>query len=136
MTRTPTGTVSSAAVRVRPMTASLLATYCVRFGKPLSPNIDVTLTIAGSGAQREQLVRQAAGAGLAGCVRFVGRLDRDEIADLNRQSDIVVNPHLHGENAARMIPGARFDKLAGIGHRVHHARLDAVLDAARAMLRG
>jgi glycosyltransferase involved in cell wall biosynthesis len=55
---------------------------------------DATLTIAGSGPQREQLVRQAAEAGLAASVRFVGRLDRDEIAALNRKSGIVVNPSL------------------------------------------
>jgi len=53
-----------------------------------------TLTIAGSGAQHQQLMRQAADAGLAECVRFVGRLDRNEVAALNRECDIVVNPSL------------------------------------------
>ena len=46
-------------------------------------------------------------------------------------ADIVVNPHLHGRLAARMIPGARLDMLAGIGHMLHHARIDAVVAAAR-----
>ncbi|GJE40899.1 alpha/beta fold hydrolase [Methylobacterium soli] len=49
-------------------------------------------------------------------------------------ADLVVNPHLHAANAARLIPGARDDRLPGIGHMVHHARIDAVVEAARAML--
>ena len=48
-------------------------------------------------------------------------------------ADIVVSPHLHAANAARLIPGARDDRLPGIGHMVHHARIDAVIEAARAM---
>ena len=45
----------------------------------------------------------------------------------------MVNPHLHAANAARLIPGARDDRLPGIGHMLHHARIDAVVEAARAM---
>jgi glycosyltransferase involved in cell wall biosynthesis len=87
-----------------------------------------TLTIAGSGAQREQLARQAADAGLTGCVRFVGRLDRDEIADLNRQSDIVVNPSLVDnmpnsilEALATGTPVVSTD-VGGVRHLVTHER--------------
>lgn len=87
-----------------------------------------TLTIAGSGAQHAQLMRQAADAGLAECVRFVGRLDRNEVAALNRESDIVVNPSL-----ADNMPNSILEALAtgtpvvstdvgGVRHLVAHER--------------
>ena len=47
--------------------------------------------------------------------------------------DIVVSPHRHGALAARMIPGAGFALLPGIGHMLHHVRPDAVIEAARAV---
>ena len=49
-------------------------------------------------------------------------------------ADIVVNPMMHGALAARMIPGTRFERLAGVGHMLHHIRGDAVVAAARALL--
>lgn len=59
---------------------------------------------------------------------------RAPVQILAGDADLVVNTALHGANAARLIPGARFDRLPGIGHMVHHARPQAVVDAARAML--
>ncbi|MCJ2009917.1 alpha/beta fold hydrolase [Methylobacterium sp. J-092] len=49
-------------------------------------------------------------------------------------ADIVVNPMIHGALAARLIPGARYERLPGIGHMLHHFRADAVTEAARAVL--
>ncbi len=48
-------------------------------------------------------------------------------------ADLVVNPRLHGRTAARLIPGARFENLEGVGHMVHHVRVEAVVEAARAL---
>lgn len=48
-------------------------------------------------------------------------------------ADIVVNPMMHGALAARAIPGARFERLPGIGHMLHHIRPDAVVEAVRAV---
>ena len=49
-------------------------------------------------------------------------------------ADNVVDPMMHGALAARMIPGPSFERLAGIGHMLHHLRSDAVAEAARAFL--
>ncbi|GLS49005.1 alpha/beta fold hydrolase [Methylobacterium gnaphalii] len=46
-------------------------------------------------------------------------------------SDIVTNPYLHGRLAASLIPGARLRWLRGLGHMLHHADVDAVVDMAR-----
>ena len=52
------------------------------------------LTIAGSGPEAGRLERLAADIGVAGCVRFTGRLDRDAMARLYREADIALNPSL------------------------------------------
>ncbi|WP_457105846.1 alpha/beta fold hydrolase [Methylobacterium sp. P5_C11] len=51
---------------------------------------------------------------------------------LGGSADLVVNTTLHGQRAASMIPGARFERLAGVGHMLHHVRPDAVVRAALA----
>jgi glycosyltransferase involved in cell wall biosynthesis len=55
---------------------------------------DATLTIAGSGPQASQLAQLVADLGLNACVRFTGRLDRDEMANAYREADISINPSL------------------------------------------
>ena len=89
---------------------------------------DATLTVAGSGATRDALVRQAADAGLAASVRFAGRLDREAVAALTRESDIVVNPSLVDnmpnsllEALASGTPVVSTD-VGGIRHLVTHER--------------
>ena len=52
---------------------------------------------------------------------------------LGGDADIVVNTLAHGCLAAQMIPGARFELLPGIGHMLHHFRVDAVEAAVRAV---
>ncbi|MBC7680965.1 MAG: glycosyltransferase family 4 protein [Ferruginibacter sp.] len=52
------------------------------------------LTIAGSGPQEAALRQLVSDLGLQACVRFTGRLDRDAIAALYREADIMLNPSL------------------------------------------
>jgi len=52
------------------------------------------LTIAGSGPEASRLQALSDQLGLQGSVRFAGRLDRDEMADLYRASDVMLNPSL------------------------------------------
>lgn len=49
-------------------------------------------------------------------------------------ADLVVNTLAQGALAAQVIPGARFERLPGIGHMLHHFRIDAVVEAARALV--
>jgi L-malate glycosyltransferase len=55
---------------------------------------DATLTIAGSGPLASSLYRLADSIGLAGAVKFTGRLDRDAMAQAYREADIAINPSL------------------------------------------
>lgn len=50
------------------------------------------LTVAGSGPELGSLQRLAQELGVAGAVRFTGRLDNDEIAALYRDADLLLNP--------------------------------------------
>jgi len=50
------------------------------------------LTIAGSGPEAEPLRRLTEELGIANAVRFAGRLDPAEMADLYRSADVVLNP--------------------------------------------
>ncbi len=53
-----------------------------------------SMTVAGSGPEAAMLQRLAQELGIAGAVRFAGRLDRDEMAQLYRTADVVLNPSL------------------------------------------
>ena len=53
---------------------------------------DARLTIAGSGPEQPALEALAAELGLHGAVRLVGRLDRDAVAALYREADVMLNP--------------------------------------------
>lgn len=55
---------------------------------------DARLTIAGSGPEAQRLRDLAAQLGLAGRVSFAGRLDREQMAELYRQADVMINPSL------------------------------------------
>ena len=53
---------------------------------------DATLTVAGSGPRLLALQALARDLGIAGTVRFTGRLDNERIADLYREADVLLNP--------------------------------------------
>jgi glycosyltransferase involved in cell wall biosynthesis len=53
---------------------------------------DVRMTVAGSGPERERLERLASELGVADAVEFCGRVERDAMAALYRDADVVVNP--------------------------------------------
>lgn len=53
-----------------------------------------TLTIAGSGPLRAELEALARDLGVAGAVRFTGRVDNSAMAQLYRDADIMLNPSL------------------------------------------
>jgi glycosyltransferase involved in cell wall biosynthesis len=54
--------------------------------------VGATMTIAGSGSERDPLARMADELGLEGAVRFAGRLSRDEMAELLARADLMLNP--------------------------------------------
>ena len=54
----------------------------------------VRMTVAGSGPEREQLERLASELGVADAVEFCGRVERDVMASLYRDADVVINPSL------------------------------------------
>jgi glycosyltransferase involved in cell wall biosynthesis len=54
----------------------------------------VRMTVAGSGPERERLERLASELGVADAVEFCGRVERDAMASLYRDADVVVNPSL------------------------------------------
>ncbi len=53
---------------------------------------DASLTIAGSGPEREALQALVGELGLTAAVSFSGRLERDAVAALYREADLVLNP--------------------------------------------
>ena len=55
---------------------------------------DAMLTIAGSGPSRDELERLAAQLGVAGRMRFTGRLDNKELPDLYRSASVAINSSL------------------------------------------
>jgi glycosyltransferase involved in cell wall biosynthesis len=59
------------------------------------PQLRLRLRIAGGGELAGQLRAQARALGLGGTVSFLGELDRNALADLFRQSDLLVHPSLH-----------------------------------------
>jgi glycosyltransferase involved in cell wall biosynthesis len=52
------------------------------------------LSVAGSGPELRSLEALAASLGIADAVRFPGRLDRDQVAALYREADVMLNPSL------------------------------------------
>lgn len=62
------------------------------FARILAEFPDARLSVAGSGPQAGELARLAGDLGLSDHVCFTGRLDRDGMAALYREADVVLNP--------------------------------------------
>ncbi|MBX3643357.1 MAG: glycosyltransferase family 4 protein [Rubrivivax sp.] len=62
------------------------------FARVLAAQPRARLVIAGSGPQRSELVALAESLGIAERVHFAGRLERDEMAKLYRESTLSINP--------------------------------------------
>ncbi len=69
-----------------------LATAIRAFARIRTHFSTATLSIAGTGPELEALQRLATDEELSDAVRFTGRLDRDQMADLYRHADVVLNP--------------------------------------------
>jgi glycosyltransferase involved in cell wall biosynthesis len=73
--------------RIYDIATALRAFALIRAATP-----SVTLTVAGSGPEREALGKLCTELGIADSVVFCGRLDRDAMADLYRSASVVINP--------------------------------------------
>lgn len=71
-----------------------IATALRAFARVRARHVGAVITIAGSGPEEAALRRLAAELGIAGAVRFAGRLDRDAMADLYRTATVALNPSL------------------------------------------
>ncbi|WP_232297918.1 glycosyltransferase family 4 protein [Nitrosospira sp. NpAV] len=87
-----------------------------------------TLTIAGTGPERQALQKLAAGLGMADAVTFTGRVDNEGMADLYRSADIMVNPSLADnmpisvlEALASGVPVVSTD-VGGVPYLVEHGK--------------
>ncbi|WP_210401719.1 glycosyltransferase family 4 protein [Lacimicrobium sp. SS2-24] len=61
------------------------------FAQVLTHHADATLSIAGSGPEKESLERQCEKLGVRDKVRFLGRLDINDMAELYRSADVMLN---------------------------------------------
>lgn len=100
------------------------------------------LSIAGSGPLREDLEQLAVMLGLADRVRFTGRLDRDQMAALYRESDLSLNPsHVDNmpnsvlESLASGVPVVSTD-VGGVPFIVEHGRTALLVPANDAQAMG
>lgn len=53
---------------------------------------------------------------------------RTPVEVLVGEADVVVNPRLHGETLAALLPDARLTRAPGLGHMLHHFAPNAVVD--------
>jgi len=100
------------------------------------------LSIAGSGPLRENLEQLATMLGVADRVRFTGRLDRDQMAALYRESDLSLNPsHVDNmpnsvlESLASGVPVVSTD-VGGVPFIVEHGRTALLVPADDAQAMG
>ncbi|WP_313792199.1 glycosyltransferase family 4 protein [Denitromonas ohlonensis] len=100
-----------------------------------------TLSVAGTGPQLASLQAQSEALGIASAVRFTGRLDRDEMADLYRSADVMINasrvdnmPNSVLEALASGVAVVSTD-VGGVPHIVEHEKTALLVppDAPEAM---
>jgi glycosyltransferase involved in cell wall biosynthesis len=75
---------------LEPIYDNAAAIRCLALVRQKHPN--ARLTVAGTGPEEEHLRALAVQLGLERAVEFAGRLDRDEMARLYRQCDVMLNP--------------------------------------------
>lgn len=77
---------------LEPIYGIATAIHCIALARADIPGI--TLRIAGSGPQLDELEQLVASLGLQDCVVFLGRLERPDIVALYQQADVMLNPSL------------------------------------------
>lgn len=91
-----------------------------------------TLSVAGSGPQEAELKQLCAELSITDSVRFLGRLDADQMADLYRSADLMLNPSLVDNSPNSVIEALACgiavlsSNVGGIPDLVQHG-VDAVL---------
>jgi glycosyltransferase involved in cell wall biosynthesis len=77
---------------LEPIYGIATAIQCIARARAAIPGI--TLKIAGSGPQLDELQQLVVQLGLEDCVHFLGRLDRTGIVALYHEADVMLNPSL------------------------------------------
>jgi glycosyltransferase involved in cell wall biosynthesis len=102
------------------------ALHAVALLRELLP--DLRVSIAGSGPEREALERLSASLGLANVVRFTGRLETAEIANLYRDADLLLNPSRADNTPNSLLEAAACavpivtTNVGGVPYLVEHGR--------------
>ena len=79
---------------------------------------DVALTVVGEGQQSEELQRMAMSLGIAGCTRFVGKIDNRAIERVYTEIDVLVIPSIWFENQPVTMMEAMATRTAVIASRI------------------
>jgi len=87
-----------------------------------------TMTICGSGPERDSLMALAQGLGVGAAVVFTGRVENEQMAELYRSADVMVNPSLADnmpisvlEALASGVPVVS-TRVGGVPHLVQHGK--------------
>ncbi len=108
---------------------------------------DLRVSIAGSGPERAALERLSGSLGLANLVRFTGRLETAEIANLYRDADLLLNPSRADNTPNSLLEAAACGvpivstNVGGVPYLVEHGRtawlvpVDSPPEMAEAMSR-
>jgi glycosyltransferase involved in cell wall biosynthesis len=95
-----------------------VATLIEAFARLCAQDQPAVLSVVGQGEQREELERMAAALGVAGKVRFTGKIDNREIDRIYRETDVLVVPSVWYENQPVTIMEAMASRTAVIASRI------------------